>query len=128
MKCFREAQAIFDEKSATFSTKQLSGSPHFDLFKNGKKNADNCKFTPKTCALIETFPEAAGCKRGIVKFSSLPPRTHIKPYVEMTNTKLQITVGLVVDAGMRMRLADDTRYGNFVNERSIGVFYMQSNL
>ena len=105
----REAVAVFEENSSTFKTKELSGAPHYILFKEGKKNAANCKYTPKTCALIETFPEAAGCKRGMVKFSSLPPRTHIYPYVETTNTKLQITVGLVVDVGIRIRLAEDTR-------------------
>lgn len=101
--------SIFVKESATFATEKMSGSPHFVLFENGKKNAANCQSTPKTCALIETFPEAAGCKRGIVKFSALRPRTHIYPYVEATNTKLQVTVGLVVDVGIRIRLADDTR-------------------
>lgn len=102
--------AVFDEKTGTFQTKQLSGAVHYVLFKDGKKIAANCQYTPRTCAVIETFPEAAGCKRGSVKFSTLPPRTHIYPYVETTNTKLQITVGLVLDVGLRIRLADDARY------------------
>lgn len=112
MNCFascREAKAIFEKESSTFKIKGSPGSPHYILFGNGKKNAANCQSTPKTCALIETFPEAAGCKRGTVKFSVLPPRTHIYPFVEVTNTVLQVTVGLVVDSGVRIRMADDTK-------------------
>ena len=108
----REATAIFVKESSTFTTKGTSGSPHYVLFENGKKNAANCQSTPKTCALIETFPEAAGCKRGTVKFSALPPRTHIYPFVEVTNTVLQVTVGLVIDGGVRIRMADDTKYAS----------------
>lgn len=102
--------AIFERESSTFRTKESPGSPHYVLFENGKKNAANCKSTPKTCALIETFPEAAGCRRGAVKFSALPPRTHIYPFVEVTNTVLQVTVGLEVDSGLQIRMADDTKY------------------
>ncbi len=102
--------AIFVKESSTFKIKgSPAGSSHYILFEKGKKNAANCQSTPKTCALIETFPEAADCKRGTVKFSVLPPRVHIHPFVEVTNTVLQVTVGLVVDSGVRIRMADDTK-------------------
>ena len=86
-------------------------TPHFVLFSNGKKNFRNCQSAPKTCALIETFPEAAGCRRGTVKFSSIPPNTHIGSHVGSTNTKLQVVVGLQLDpqGGIQIRVATDKK-------------------
>ena len=34
---------------------------------SGKKNEENCKKAPKTCALVEQFPEASTCTRGQVR-------------------------------------------------------------
>lgn len=36
------------------------------LFLLGRKNENACKSVPKTCALLERFPEATGCRRGQV--------------------------------------------------------------
>ena len=108
---YREALSLFNEDKAIFSTQDES-TPHFILFQNGKKNAKNCMHARKTCALVESFPEAAGCKRGTVKFSALPPLSHIFPFVGPTNTRLQVVVGLDMDSesGVRIRLAEETRY------------------
>lgn len=85
-------------------------SSHFPLFSNGKKDAINCKKAPKTCALIETFPEAAGCKRGEVRFSVVPPRTHVLPFVGLTNTRLQAVAGLEMEGKLRMRSGEEERF------------------
>ncbi len=87
------------------------GTPHYLLFSNGKKNVKNCLSVPKTCALMESFPEASGCNRGTIKFSSIPPRTHISPHVGDTNMKLQVVAGLKVDqnGGIRIRMAEETK-------------------
>ena len=101
-----EALALFDAKKVVFQ--QDVDSPHYVLFSKGKKNLKNCKRAPKTCALLETIPEAAGCKRGTAKFSSIPPQAHIPPHVGATNVKLQVVVGLEVDpeGGIQIRMGD----------------------
>ncbi len=78
---------------------------------NGKKNSDHCKKTPKTCALIESIPEAAHCRRGSVKFTFIPPKSHISSFVGITNTKLQIIVALEVhdEEGIEFRVAEDKK-------------------
>ena len=86
-------------------------TPHYVLFSKGKKNLKNCQRVPRTCALLETFPEAAGCKRGTVKLSSMPPRTHIAPHVGATNTKLQVLVALEMapEGAIRIRVAQQIK-------------------
>ena len=94
-----------------FKDGSQKGTPHYVLFSNGKKNLKNCQRARKTCALLETFPEASGCKQGTVKFSSLPPQAHIAPHVGYTNVKLQVLVGLDIDSegGMRIRVAEEIK-------------------
>ena len=107
-----EALAIFDADGMVFiGGGNNVNTPHYVLFSKGKKNLKNCQKTPKTCALVETFPEAAGCRRGTVKFSSIPPQTHIASHVGGTNTKLQVVVGLQVDVqgGIKIRVAEETK-------------------
>lgn len=86
-------------------------APHYVLFSKGKKNSKNCQKARRTCALLETFPEAAGCKQGTIKFSVMPPNTHISPHVGTTNIKLQVLVGLDMDAegGMKIRVAEERK-------------------
>lgn len=38
----------------------------YPFFSLGRKNENACKSVPKTCALLEGFPEATGCRRGQV--------------------------------------------------------------
>ena len=105
-----EALALFDKERLVFAGEERS-SPHFVLYSKGKKDLKNCGQAPRTCALLETFPEASGCRYGTIKFSSLPGRTHIGPHVGRTNTKLQVLVGLHMDpqAGIRIRVAEDMK-------------------
>jgi len=102
----REALSILGQDKTSFPGQ----SSHFPLFSNGKKDAINCKKAPKTCALIETFPEAAGCKRGEVRFSMVPPRTHVLPFVGLTNTRLQAVAGLEMEGKLRMRSGEEERF------------------
>ena len=82
---------------------------HFSLFSNGKKDAANCKKAPRTCALIETFPAATGCRRGEIRFSVMPPHAHVLPFVGLTNARLQAVVGLEVAEELRIRVAEEER-------------------
>lgn len=40
----------------------------FELFSRGRKLTTSCVLAPQTCALIENFAPAAGCKRGQVQY------------------------------------------------------------
>jgi aspartate beta-hydroxylase len=95
----------------TFMDGSDKGVLHYILFSKGKKNSKNCKKARRTCALLETFPEAAGCRQGTVKFSSMPPHAHVPAHVGSTNAKLQILVALDMDVegGVRIRVAEDTK-------------------
>ena len=79
------------------------------LFSNGKRDAKNCQTAPKTCALIESFPEAANCRRGSVKVAMVPSLSHASPYVGPTNTILQIVLGLKVADEVTIRVAEETK-------------------
>ena len=87
------------------------GALHYVLFSKGKKNLKHCQEAQKTCALLETWPEAAGCKLGVIKFSSMPPHAHVPPHVVGTNVKLQVLVALNIDVegGVRVRVAEETK-------------------
>ncbi len=104
-----EALALFDADKMVF--RQATESPHYILFSKGKKNLKNCQRAPKTCALLETFPEAAKCKRGTVKFSAMPPQAHVAPHVGGSNTQLQVMVGLEVDpqGGIQIRMGEEQK-------------------
>ena len=106
-----EVRGIFDAEKMVFMDSSLRETPHYSLFSKGKKNLKNCLKTRETCALLETFPEAASCKRGTIKFSTMPPHTHIAPHVGVTNTILQIVVGLDMDSeiGMQVRVGDEQK-------------------
>lgn len=101
----REAMSILIRGTGTF----WGNNPHFSLYSKGKKDADNCRKVPRTCAIIESFPEASSCKRCEVKFTALPPRTHVLPHVGPTNTILEVLVGLETEEGVRVRAAEETR-------------------
>lgn len=87
------------------------GAPHYLLFSKGKKSSQNCLKAHRTCALLETFPEAAGCRRGTVKFSVMPPHAHVSPHVGATNIKLHVLVALDMDreGAVRVRVAEETK-------------------
>lgn len=100
----REALALLDQKRGVFP----DGSSHYVLFSKGKKMAENCRQAAKTCTVLESFPEAIGCKRGSIQLIAVPPGTHVLPHTTPSNTKLQALVG-VSGGGVRIRVAEETR-------------------
>ncbi|XP_078249904.1 aspartyl/asparaginyl beta-hydroxylase isoform X16 [Pogona vitticeps] len=83
----------------------------FTLWQQGRKNENACKSVPKTCALLERFPEATGCRRGQIKYSVMHPKTHVWPHTGPTNCRLRMHLGLVIPKeGCRIRCAQETRF------------------
>lgn len=87
----------------------------FELFARGKRNNENCKRTPFTCKLIETFPAARFCKRGQVKFSVMHPNTHVWPHCGPTNCRLRAHLGLKTAENTSIRVATETRFDLSLN-------------
>ncbi|KAG8442011.1 hypothetical protein GDO86_010979 [Hymenochirus boettgeri] len=82
----------------------------YTLWQQGRKNEKSCAAAPKTCALLDRFPESTGCRRGQIKFSVMHPGTHVWPHTGPTNCRLRMHLGLVVPTeGCRIRCANDTR-------------------
>ncbi|KAK7078093.1 hypothetical protein SK128_018486, partial [Halocaridina rubra] len=78
----------------------------YELFSRGRKITANCVKAPTTCALIESYPAAAGCKRGQVKFSVMQPKTHVHAHTGPTNCRLRAHLGLVVPSHVHLRVAN----------------------
>ncbi|KAM4719152.1 aspartyl/asparaginyl beta-hydroxylase-like isoform 3-T3 [Anableps anableps] len=82
----------------------------YTLWQQGKRVGNACQGVPKTCSLMERFPEATGCKRGQIKFSVMQPGTHVWPHTGPTNCRLRMHLGLVVPRpGCRIRCTNQTR-------------------
>ncbi|XP_061094027.1 aspartyl/asparaginyl beta-hydroxylase isoform X7 [Conger conger] len=82
----------------------------FTLWQQGKKVEKSCHSVPKTCALLERYPEATGCKRGQIKYSVMQPGTHVWPHTGPTNCRLRMHLGLVIPAqGCSIRCTNQTR-------------------
>ncbi|XP_072110619.1 aspartyl/asparaginyl beta-hydroxylase isoform X3 [Mobula birostris] len=82
----------------------------FTIWQQGRRIENSCKQVPKTCALLERFPETTGCKRGQIKYSVMQPGTHVWPHTGPTNCRLRMHLGLVIPKeGCRIRCANDTR-------------------
>ncbi|GJQ67496.1 hypothetical protein Trydic_g5136 [Trypoxylus dichotomus] len=81
----------------------------FELYARGLKHAENCKKTPITCKIIDSEPDARGCRRGQVKFSVMHPGTHVWPHCGPTNCRLRIHLGLKVPPKTYIRVAEETR-------------------
>lgn len=79
------------------------------LYSQGRKKEENCKKTPKTCALIDQMPDAKGCRRGQVKFSVMSPGIHVWPHTGPSNCRLRTHLGLVVPEGPSIRVVDEIR-------------------
>ncbi|XP_037659522.1 aspartyl/asparaginyl beta-hydroxylase isoform X2 [Choloepus didactylus] len=81
----------------------------FTLWQQGRKNENACKGAPKTCTLLEKFPETTGCRRGQIKYSVMHPGTHVWPHTGPTNCRLRMHLGLVIPKeGCRIRCANRT--------------------
>ncbi|XP_015454157.1 aspartyl/asparaginyl beta-hydroxylase isoform X2 [Pteropus alecto] len=82
----------------------------FTLWQQGRKNENACKGVPKTCSLLDKFPETTGCRRGQIKYSVMHPGTHVWPHTGPTNCRLRMHLGLVIPKeGCRIRCANETR-------------------
>lgn len=110
-----EALAVMDQKTGLFvpeeeNLREKGEWGQYTLWQQGRKVGNSCAGVPKTCSLLERFPEATGCKRGQIKFSVMQPGTHVWPHTGPTNCRLRIHLGLVVPKqGCRIRCTNQTR-------------------
>ncbi len=92
---------------------KLLGDPNwsaFHLIKNGAPVAGNAERCPAAItALVDLpIPKIAG-RSPMALFSVLKPHTHIPPHSGMLNTRLIVHLPLIVPAGCRLRVGNDTR-------------------
>nr|XP_056710888.1 aspartyl/asparaginyl beta-hydroxylase [Euleptes europaea] len=110
-----EGLAVMDKGKGLFlpedeNLREKGDWSQFTLWQQGRKNDNACKSVPKTCALLERFPEATGCRRGQIKYSVMHPGTHVWPHTGPTNCRLRMHLGLVIPKeGCRIRCAEETR-------------------
>ncbi|XP_063062660.1 aspartyl/asparaginyl beta-hydroxylase isoform X5 [Engraulis encrasicolus] len=110
-----EALSVMNASSGLFvaedeNLREKGDWGQFTLWQQGRKVAASCRSVPKTCALLERYPEATGCKRGQIKFSVMQPGTHVWPHTGPTNCRLRMHLGLVIPAdGCRIRCTDQIR-------------------
>ncbi|XP_077057623.1 aspartyl/asparaginyl beta-hydroxylase isoform X8 [Siphateles boraxobius] len=110
-----EALSVLDGNSGQFlpedeNLREKGDWGQFTLWQQGRKTASSCRSVPKTCALLERYPEATGCKRGQIKFSVMRPGTHVWPHTGPTNCRLRMHLGLIIPpSGCRIRCTNQTR-------------------
>ncbi|XP_063768427.1 aspartyl/asparaginyl beta-hydroxylase isoform X15 [Eleginops maclovinus] len=110
-----EALAVMDQNTGSFvpeeeNLREKGEWGQNTLWQQGKKSGNACQGVPKTCALLERYSEATGCKRGQIKFSVMQPGTHVWPHTGPTNCRLRMHLGLVIPKhGCRIRCTDITR-------------------
>ncbi|XP_071410563.1 aspartyl/asparaginyl beta-hydroxylase isoform X9 [Pithys albifrons albifrons] len=110
-----EGLAVMDKKRNLFlpedeNLREKGDWSQFTLWQQGRKNENACKSVPKTCSLLERFPEATGCRRGQIKYSIMHPGTHVWPHTGPTNCRLRMHLGLVIPKeGCRIRCAQENR-------------------
>ncbi|XP_053098564.1 aspartyl/asparaginyl beta-hydroxylase-like, partial [Hemicordylus capensis] len=110
-----EGLAVMDRGKGLFlpedeNLREKGDWSQFTLWQQGRKNENACRSVPKTCELLERFPEATGCRRGQIKYSVMHPGTHVWPHTGPTNCRLRMHLGLVIPKkGCRIRCAQDTR-------------------
>ncbi|KAM8822062.1 LOW QUALITY PROTEIN: aspartyl/asparaginyl beta-hydroxylase-like [Synchiropus picturatus] len=110
-----EGLAVMDQNTGLFQPEQENLRERgewgqYTLWQQGRRVSSTCQKVPKTCALMEKYPESTGCKRGQVKFSVMQPGTHVWPHTGPTNCRLRMHLGLVVPkTGTRIRCINQTR-------------------
>ncbi|XP_016311159.1 aspartyl/asparaginyl beta-hydroxylase-like isoform X2 [Sinocyclocheilus anshuiensis] len=110
-----EALSVLDSNSGQFLPedeylRETGDWGQFTLWQQGRKVASSCRYVPKTCALLEHYPEATSCKRGQIKFSVMQAGTHVWPHTGPTNCRLRMHLGLVIPSkGCRIRCTNQTR-------------------
>ncbi|XP_042319649.1 aspartyl/asparaginyl beta-hydroxylase isoform X5 [Sceloporus undulatus] len=111
-----EGLAVMDRGKGLFlpedeNLREKGDWSQFTLWQQGRKNENACNSVPKTCAFLERFPEATGCRRGQIKYSVMHPGTHVWPHTGPTNCRLRMHLGLVIpNEGCRIRCAQETRF------------------
>ncbi|XP_072007937.1 aspartyl/asparaginyl beta-hydroxylase isoform X2 [Engystomops pustulosus] len=110
-----EGLAVMDETKGLFlpedeNLREKGDWSQYTLWQQGRKNEKSCKAAPRTCSVLERFPESTGCRRGQIKYSVMHPGTHVWPHTGPTNCRLRMHLGLVIPSqGCRIRCANDTR-------------------
>ncbi|XP_068956106.1 aspartyl/asparaginyl beta-hydroxylase isoform X2 [Petaurus breviceps papuanus] len=110
-----EGLAVLDKTKGLFlpedeNLREKGDWSQFTLWQQGRKNENACRGAPKTCALLEKFPETTGCRRGQIKYSVMHPGTHVWPHTGPTNCRLRMHLGLVIPKeGCKIRCAQETR-------------------
>ncbi|XP_058131545.1 aspartyl/asparaginyl beta-hydroxylase isoform X3 [Dasypus novemcinctus] len=110
-----EGLAVMDQAKGLFlpedeNLREKGDWSQFTLWQQGRRNENACKGAPKTCALLEKFPETTGCRRGQIKYSVMLPGTHVWPHTGPTNCRLRMHLGLVIPKeGCSIRCANETK-------------------
>ncbi|KAM9050328.1 aspartyl/asparaginyl beta-hydroxylase isoform 3-T3 [Megaptera novaeangliae] len=110
-----EGLAVMDRAQGLFlpedeNLREKGDWNQFTLWQQGRKNENACKGAPKTCSLLDKFPETTGCRRGQIKYSVMQPGTHVWPHTGPTNCRLRMHLGLVIPKeGCKIRCANETR-------------------
>ncbi|KAM6171563.1 aspartyl/asparaginyl beta-hydroxylase isoform 5-T5 [Erethizon dorsatum] len=110
-----EGLAVMDKAKGLFlpedeNLREKGDWSQFTLWQQGRKNENACKGAPKTCTLLEKFPETTGCRRGQIKYSIMHPGTHVWPHTGPTNCRLRMHLGLVIPkSGCKIRCANETK-------------------
>ncbi|XP_072590768.1 aspartyl/asparaginyl beta-hydroxylase isoform X6 [Vulpes vulpes] len=110
-----EGLAVMDKAKGLFlpedeNLREKGDWSQFTLWQQGRKNENACKGAPKTCSLLDKFPETTGCRRGQIKYSIMHPGTHVWPHTGPTNCRLRMHLGLVIPKeGCKIRCANETK-------------------
>ncbi|XP_045644986.1 aspartyl/asparaginyl beta-hydroxylase isoform X3 [Ursus americanus] len=110
-----EGLAVLDKTKGLFlpedeNLREKGDWSQFTLWQQGRKNENACKGAPKTCSLLDKFPETTGCRRGQIKYSVMHPGTHVWPHTGPTNCRLRMHLGLVIPKeGCKIRCANETK-------------------
>ncbi|XP_075440158.1 aspartyl/asparaginyl beta-hydroxylase isoform X3 [Ascaphus truei] len=110
-----EGLAVMDKAKGLFipeeeNLREKGDWSQYTLWQQGRKNENACKAAPRTCALLERFPESTECRRGQIKYSVMHPGTHVWPHTGPTNCRLRMHLGLVIpNEGCNIRCANYTR-------------------
>ncbi|XP_053063986.1 aspartyl/asparaginyl beta-hydroxylase isoform X1 [Acinonyx jubatus] len=110
-----EGLAVMDKAKGLFlpedeNLREKGDWSQFTLWQQGRKNENACKGAPKTCSLLDKFPETTGCRRGQIKYSVMHPGTHVWPHTGPTNCRLRMHLGLVIPKeGCKIRCANESK-------------------
>ncbi|XP_064444352.1 aspartyl/asparaginyl beta-hydroxylase isoform X5 [Mirounga angustirostris] len=120
-----EGLAVMDKAKGLFlpedeNLREKGDWSQFTLWQQGRKNENACKGAPKTCSLLDKFPETTGCRRGQIKYSIMHPGTHVWPHTGPTNCRLRMHLGLVIPKeGCKIRCANETKWTDLHSESPV---------